>query len=45
MKNRGFCTLSQATRTFASVAVETQSLQVAGVIASTFGKRNNMIDL
>jgi hypothetical protein len=44
MKNRGFCTLSQATRTFASVAVETQSLQVAGVIASTCGKSNDVIN-
>jgi hypothetical protein len=45
MNSQGFCTLYQATRTFASVTVETQSLQVAGVIASTFGKRNDMIDL
>jgi hypothetical protein len=38
-------TLYQATRTFAPVTVETQSLQVTGVIAATFGKRNDMIDL
>jgi hypothetical protein len=44
MKNRGFCTLSQATRTFTPIAIETQSLQVAGIIASTCGKSNDVIN-
>jgi hypothetical protein len=44
MEDRGFCLLSQATRTFTPITVETQSLQIAEVIASTFGKWNDMID-
>jgi hypothetical protein len=44
MNDRGFCLLSQATRTFTPITVETQSLQIAEVIASTFGKWNDMID-